>query len=183
LFETTYVDKKSDKNKWMFASRRKEPVASTGDRKADAVMVVPIWENDEGFYRVVILRQFRPPTGDYLYEFPAGLVDAGETCQEAARRELKEETGLTLEWVKRAVPPCYTSAGMSDESVSICFVFCSGEISTKGNESDEDIEVVVLRPGLDIEEFMRDPKVKFDMKTYLCLMLLMVDDGLWKGLV
>jgi 8-oxo-dGTP pyrophosphatase MutT (NUDIX family) len=44
---------------------------------------------------LVVVKQFRPPLGLYTVELPAGLVDAGETFQEAALRELREETGFT----------------------------------------------------------------------------------------
>lgn len=42
---------------------------------------------------MLIVRQFRPPLMKDMLELPAGLVDAGETCSQAALRELKEETG------------------------------------------------------------------------------------------
>jgi ADP-ribose pyrophosphatase len=38
-------------------------------------------------------KQFRPPVASVTIEVPAGLIDAGETAEEAAVRELKEETG------------------------------------------------------------------------------------------
>ena len=38
-------------------------------------------------------KQYRPPIDKVIIEFPAGLIDAGETAEEAAVRELKEETG------------------------------------------------------------------------------------------
>lgn len=41
----------------------------------------------------MLQKQFRPPTGAVTIEVPAGLVDEGETAEEAAVRELKEETG------------------------------------------------------------------------------------------
>jgi ADP-ribose pyrophosphatase len=55
------------------------------------VAVVPVTDNEE----VLLIRQFRPPVNGYVIEFPAGLNDKGDTLEEAARRELLEETGYT----------------------------------------------------------------------------------------
>lgn len=41
-------------------------------------------------------REFRLAVGDWVYNFPAGLIDAGEEPVESAKRELWEETGLEL---------------------------------------------------------------------------------------
>jgi ADP-ribose pyrophosphatase len=57
------------------------------------VAVVPVTDNKE----VLLIRQFRPPVNGYVIEFPAGLNDKGDTLEEAARRELLEETGYTAE--------------------------------------------------------------------------------------
>src|SRR5260370_41290397 len=54
--------------------------------------------------RILLVRQYRLPARQYLWELPAGRVDTGETTLQAARRELAEETGFRAKkWDKIAV--------------------------------------------------------------------------------
>jgi 8-oxo-dGTP pyrophosphatase MutT (NUDIX family) len=80
-----------------------------------AVAVVALDEAD----RVVLIRQYRHPTGKYLLELPAGLLDiSGESAAETARRELFEEAALRAEtW--HTLLDLRTSPGMSDEAVRV----------------------------------------------------------------
>lgn len=59
--------------------------------QADYVAVLAVTESG----RVPLVRQYRPAVESFTWELPAGTVDAGETPEQAARRELREETGLT----------------------------------------------------------------------------------------
>jgi ADP-ribose pyrophosphatase len=69
-----------------------------------AVMVIPLLEDGQGGFRVVLERQYRHPVGRVMLEFPAGKLDAGEATQTCAQRELQEETGYTaLEWAHAGV--------------------------------------------------------------------------------
>ena len=87
-----------------------------------AVMILPEIKPDN---EIIIIRQFRPPTGRYVWETPAGLIDPGEDPAAAALRELKEETGYTGKLL-RILPPSFSSSGLSGESVYMAFVEING---------------------------------------------------------
>ena len=59
--------------------------------RPDAAITFPITDRNE----VVLVRQYRPPLEMMELGLPAGLVEEGERPEEAARRELTEETGFT----------------------------------------------------------------------------------------
>lgn len=87
---------------------------------------------------VVLVRQERVPAGGELLELPAGMVDAGETPLEAARRELREETGLHGgEW--QELPSFFTTPGFCDERM---YLFLATGLAQ--GEAEEQIELVQL---------------------------------------
>jgi ADP-ribose pyrophosphatase len=67
--------------------------------------------------RILLVRQYRLPAEDYLWELPAGRLDPGEKPLQAARRELIEETGYRAkQWTKLAsffVSPGYVAERMT----------------------------------------------------------------------
>ena len=89
--------------------------------------------------KVVLQKEFRLATNNYVYNFPAGLIDEGEKPEETARRELKEETGLDLVEIIDVLPPSFASQGTSDEMMVIVIATVKGEIK-KSCFADEEIE-------------------------------------------
>jgi ADP-ribose pyrophosphatase len=68
--------------------------------------------------RVMLVRQYRLPAGQYLWELPAGKMDEGETTLQAARRELIEETGLRAKTWKK-LTSFFPSPGYVEEKMTI----------------------------------------------------------------
>lgn len=114
--------------------------AVTGKNPPDGVVIYSLYQD-----KVVLVRQYRYPIGAFVYEFPAGLVEPGENMEQAAIREMYEETGLTL----TPVPcgsygrPFFTTVGMTDESCCTVFGRCSGEPTSCHEEVTEEIQVVL----------------------------------------
>jgi len=68
--------------------------------------------------RVLLERQYRHAANGYLWELPAGRIDAGEKALRAAKRELLEETGYTARnW--RRILNFYASPGFVAETMSV----------------------------------------------------------------
>ena len=140
--EATFKD--GSKAPYYMASRNPDPdslKAVTHRNKADGVVIYSVYGGD----RLVLIRQFRFPINDYVYEFPAGLVDPGEDAAAAAVREMHEETGLTF--LPREGGACsrpfFTTVGMTDEACSMAFGTCEGTPSELYQEGSEEIQVVL----------------------------------------
>ncbi|MGL5066690.1 MAG: NUDIX hydrolase [Sarcina sp.] len=166
MYELDLLNGNDKPKKYFVASRRKEEelaCKTMNHDKADAVMIVPITREDE----FIILKQFRPAINDYIYEFPAGLVDAGEKIEQSAKRELFEETGLNVTSVELILKPSYTSVGMSDESVAVVKAIVEGEVTTEHTEEDEEIEVLKVKRA-DAKEFVKNHNMS--IKTALMIL-------------
>ncbi len=153
LFHVSY-EKDGKSGSWVMCSRKEKPI--TDAHIVDAVVIIPIVKTPSG-NKLVVIREFRVPIGDYLYGFAAGLIDKGETIEEAVRRELKEETGLKVDRIVEISPRVFSSAGMSDESNHMVLVEASGEITNKFLEATEDIEVLLM-DSQEIAELLNSQK-------------------------
>lgn len=106
--------------------------------KPDAVVIIATDEKDE---RILISKEFRLAVGDWVYNFPAGLIDPGEIPEESAKRELWEETGLELYQIDDKIGISYSAVGFSNE-MNVCIV---GKARGEFRESTSTVEEIV--PG------------------------------------
>lgn len=101
-----------------------------------AVTLVPITDSGE----IVFVRQYRHTVGEHLLELPAGKVEKGEDPEEAARRELLEETGYRAKVLERMLD-YYVAPGYSLERMTV-FLAQGLEEGRAQPDFDEVIEVV-----------------------------------------
>ena len=171
LFDAEYKNKKHQEKHWIIASRKdyktlQEQFFQGKEETTDAVVIAALHEPTKS---LVVIRQFRIPLNDYVYELPAGLVDNNESMEKSTDRELKEETGLILDkinYVKSKIG-VYASSGMTDESMALVYCICHGEISSEFLEDDEDIEAILVWKEKAEELLKKD--VKMDIKLYMIL--------------
>ena len=147
LYRLRYINREGNQSAWTLASREKAgPKCMTGKLgSADAVVIVPYHRERR---QLIIIREFRVALGGFQYGFPAGLIDPGESVESAVCRELSEETGLTVVRHLRHSPVVFTSSGITDESVVMAYVMCTGEPSDQGNSASEQIETH-LKQGME----------------------------------
>lgn len=146
LYELEAVHRDGSASRYYMSSRVKPPKTMKlvdHNRQPDGVILYGVYGEKKD--RLVLIRQFRYPIGNYVYEFPAGLIDPGEDYHIAAARELYEETGLTLTPRESGSYSngFFTSVGMTDECCSMVFGYCSGEPTSRHQENSEDIQVVL----------------------------------------
>ncbi|NOX35823.1 MAG: NUDIX hydrolase [Deltaproteobacteria bacterium] len=166
LFSINYRDRVNCEKQWLFASRSSlsNPLVQDYTRP-HAVVIVP-FHKTQG--KLVIIKEFRFALGGYQYGFPAGLVDKCESVEKAGKRELFEETGLTVTSVLKKSPAVFSSSGMTDESVSLLFAECEGCPTNRFNEASEDISVMMLSRK-QASDILLDKKIRFDVKFWIIL--------------
>ena len=104
------------------------------EHKAQAVVLIMHSRDGE---KILINKEFRMAVGDYAYNFPAGLIDEGETSEQAAKRELWEETGLELVEVKDVMPISYSGVGLTNEQSKVIVGVAEGEFSPSTSDEEE----------------------------------------------
>ena len=138
------------------------------------VGIIAVVRRADAAEQIVLVTQFRPPTNQTCIEFPAGLVDRGETVEEAALRELKEETGFTGE-VEGVTPVLFGDPGMSNANLRLVHVSVDGDRACNRDpipepEEGEEITPLLAPAGAALKGYLdqmcSDRGVAVDARLY-----------------
>ncbi|GJN76836.1 ADP-ribose pyrophosphatase [Purpureocillium lilacinum] len=138
LTKITYQDPKGQTRTWESSERLSRPAGSD----IDGVGIVAVLDKPSG-PEIVLQKQYRPPIDKVTIEVPAGLIDAGETPEQAAVRELREETGY-VGVVSESSPVMFNDPGFCNTNLRMVHVTI--DMSLPENQD--------LKPELEENEFI-----------------------------
>ncbi|KAH8661938.1 NUDIX domain-containing protein [Xylariales sp. PMI_506] len=166
LLKVDYEDFNGQPRTWETAERLTRPKG--GD--IDGVGIFAVLEKPSG-PELILQKQFRPPVDKVTIEIPAGLVDEGETPEQAAVRELREETGYVGKAVETS-PIMFNDPGFCNTNLRMVHVSIDMSLPENQNpkpalEDDEFIEVFTVPLGnlyseykkLDAEGYAIDARI------------------------
>jgi len=124
---------------------------------------------------LLMIRQFRKPVEDVVFEVPAGKIDPGEEPVDAALRELKEETGYSAKTIE-FLTKTYPSVGFSKEILYI--YLCTG--LTPGKTDFDENEAIDLEEHHinELYDLVMNGKIT-DAKTQITILMVkgMIENG------
>ena len=148
-------------------------LGSTGVPDPDAVCIVPLLPDGS----VLLEREFRYPLNSWCVSLPAGLIDAGETLEEAVARELSEETGYRLRddivpAVRPLRQPGFSSTGLTEENVQV--VFAQVEAAGKARPDSAELIEPFTVARADLRAFLDANQLPIGTRCQLILELLAI---------
>lgn len=137
-YDLTYETSDKKEKVYEIISRRNnlECFEQLHGEKPDAVVIIA---TDEAGEKILLNKEFRLAVGDWVYNFPAGLIDPGEEPQQSAVRELWEETGLELYEIDDVIGLSYSAVGFSNET-NVCIVGKARGAFRESTSTVEEIE-------------------------------------------
>jgi ADP-ribose pyrophosphatase len=136
-------------------------------RHNGSVVILAVEDSSKRDPLIVMERQYRHAAGQYLWEVPAGKMDAGEERLAAAKRELKEETGYRAKkWTK--LVRYFASPGFLGEWMQV--FLAEGLVPGEATPEEDELLEVVLVPLSEVLRMIDEGKI-LDGKTLVSVQL------------
>lgn len=135
-YDITYTTVDGRKKVYEIISRNKNicDIADIHNSHTDGVVIIMTDEKGE---KILLNKEFRLSVADYVYNFPAGLIDEGETPEIAAVRELKEETGLDVINIEDKLYDSYSAIGFANETNAVVIGKAKGTFAPSNSILEE----------------------------------------------
>lgn len=131
-YELTYLNKAGKEKKYEIVSRKEIKDPEDLGRKVSGISIIAYKED-----KMLLLREFRMAINKEIYNLCAGMIEDGETIEECTKRELYEETGLTVKRMIDILPPAYSAVGFSDVQTHVVLVEAEGQIGDHTSDNEE----------------------------------------------
>ena len=116
-------------------------------KAGEAVVILPITKDN----KVIMIQEPRTPIGQVILALPAGIIEAGENPEDAAIRELEEETGYLTSNIQ-FLREYYTAVGYSNEKIKL--YLATDFIKTKQRLDDSERINVIEVPLEELVEML-----------------------------
>ena len=130
-YEITYLNKAGKEKKYEIVSRKELKDVSNIGRAPSGISIVAFHDG-----KLLLLREFRMSVNRTIFNLCAGMIEEGESIEECIRRELYEETGLSVKKIRTILPPSYAAVGISDTKTYIALVDAEGEFSDHTSDNE-----------------------------------------------
>ncbi len=137
-YELTYENKAGKEKVYEIVSFRNLNKAEELGERVTGLSIVAICGG-----KMLLLKEFRMGVNERIFNLCAGMLEKGETIEECIRRELYEETGLSLKKIIRILPPSYAAVAITDIKNQIVFAEVEGTISEEHTSDNEDIQAAL----------------------------------------
>lgn len=131
-YELTYLNKAGKEKTYEIVSRRELATPQDLGGKTSGVSIVATAN-----HQLLLLKEFRMGVNREVYNLVAGMIEEGETIEDCIRRELYEETGLSVKNIIKILPASYAAVAISDTSTNIAFVEVDGKFSDHTSENEQ----------------------------------------------
>ncbi|KAJ3742003.1 NUDIX hydrolase domain-like protein [Lentinula detonsa] len=163
LKKIKYTDAEGHERLWEVAQRKTRKTSGI-----DAVAILAILKSRTNSFppSTVVVEQYRPPIDRFIVELPAGLIDEGETPEQAAIRELEEETGYKADSVIESSPILVSDPGMTNANMKL--VVLNVTLKDKLETPDQKLESgeFIVRRVIELRKLLEELKV-YDSKGFI----------------